>query len=244
MSLQDLEAAQQQLQKTLLRYQALNVLAKTDENFAKPGIADVKFTSSAEVKTYVKMAECQRLIATFSEEETLRQAKLRECVAILDVALECVHALRDAKLEGLVQLQYARTYASGKNYQAAKKYFAESMTTAKATNNTQLGMTAKVELQKLELAHNKVAYLLRKMKKLAASGNKEEEQVRAIFDKYDHDGKGYITAIELRNLATDLGTHPELTDDELKEALRQIDQSDDDELSFEELWSWWILDKL
>ena len=34
------------------------------------------------------------------------------------------------------------------------------------------------------------------------------------------------------------------TDEELKEAVSQIDKSNDGEFSFEELWTWWIQDKL
>ena len=35
-----------------------------------------------------------------------------------------------------------------------------------------------------------------------------------------------------------------LTEEELAEALFQIDQSDDNEFSFDELWMWWISDKI
>ena len=46
---------------------------------------------------------------------------------------------------------------------------------------------------------------------------------------------------------SDLWLHPEavnFTDDELTEAVSQIDKSNDGEFSFEELWTWWIQDKL
>ena len=65
-----------------------------------------------------------------------------------------------------------------------------------------------------------------------------------LFNKHDRDQSGDISVEEFRGLATDLGTVPELTDEEVAEAVAQIDKSNDAEFSFEELWTWWIQDKL
>ena len=96
------------------------------------------------------------------------------------------------------------------------------------------------KLTKLEIEHNRIGVLLEKMKKLKASGNREEEQLRNVFNKHDVDGSGDISTEEFKGIASDLGTVPELTDEELKEAVSQIDKSNDGEFSFEELWTWWI----
>ena len=82
------------------------------------------------------------------------------------------------------------------------------------------------------------------MRKLAEEGNKEEEQLRATFAKFDVDKSGHLDSGEFSSLASELGTYPELTPEELDEALLQIDQSDDAEFSFDELWMWWVSDKI
>ena len=48
-----------------------------------------------------------------------------------------------------------------------------------------------------------------------------------MFNKHDVDGSGEIDVEEFRGLATDLGTVPELTDEEVAEAVSQIDKSND-----------------
>ena len=64
------------------------------------------------------------------------------------------------------------------------------------------------------------------------------------FEKFDVDKSGHLDSREFSNLASELGTFPPLTEEELDEALFQIDQSDDNEFSFDELWMWWISDKI
>ncbi len=43
-------------------------------------------------------------------------------------------------------------------------------------------------------------------------------------------------------LAVELGTFPPLSQEELDEALLQLDNSKDGSISFEEFWAWWVTD--
>lgn len=66
----------------------------------------------------------------------------------------------------------------------------------------------------------------------------DRDQIRAIFNKYDHDRSGYIQKDELKNLAVDLNIT--LTDNELRAAMDVLDPNRRGEISFENFYLWWI----
>lgn len=47
--------------------------------------------------------------------------------------------------------------------------------------------------------------------------NREEEAIKAAFDKFDADESGFIDMREYQNLASELGTFPALSEEELHE---------------------------
>ena len=64
----------------------------------------------------------------------------------------------------------------------------------------------------------------------------QKEDLEELFDKLDSDGGGTIDVDELRKLTTDLGLS--LTTVELQEAMRDIDDDDDNEIEFAEFYEW------
>ena len=61
--------------------------------------------------------------------------------------------------------------------------------------------------------------------------------VRAIFDKYDHDGSGSIDHQEFREMLKDLGVS--MTKSEFQEAITMLDNDHNGEVDFEEFLGWW-----
>jgi Ca2+-binding EF-hand superfamily protein len=55
-------------------------------------------------------------------------------------------------------------------------------------------------------------------------------------------GTGSMELTEFASLAVELGCMPALTDEELFEALLQLDNSDDGKVTFDEFWAWWVRD--
>jgi len=55
-------------------------------------------------------------------------------------------------------------------------------------------------------------------------------------------GVGEMDMSEYSLLAVELGTFPPLSQEELDEALLQLDNSKDGSISFEEFWAWWVTD--
>ena len=241
------------LQESLKRYQALNYLARKDQNYKKPGISNLFTTQCKEIELYLAIAECKRLMATQLEDDYDKIKKLKEADNDCQVAYACVRKLtpdsedetRQMKIaEGDVLKILGTIYAQAKLYHASKDSYKQASKLYEDNNYGEGEASIMVKMTKLEIEHNRIGVLIDKMKKLKAAGNREEEQLRAVFNKHDVDGSGDISTEEFKGIATDLGTVPELTDDELKEAVSQIDKSNDGEFSFEELWTWWIQDKL
>jgi Ca2+-binding EF-hand superfamily protein len=65
----------------------------------------------------------------------------------------------------------------------------------------------------------------------------ERFDVQRIFERYDADGSGAISARELQLLCADLGVH--LSKREVKDALKKLDKDGSASLSFEEFFPWW-----
>jgi Ca2+-binding EF-hand superfamily protein len=59
-----------------------------------------------------------------------------------------------------------------------------------------------------------------------------EARLREAFARYDVDGDGHITAVELRALAASLGQ--EISDEQAEEMLRAMDTDGDGQITFEE----------
>ena len=98
------------------------------------------------------------------------------------------------------------------------------------------------DLNKLSFKLDKVAFINAQMKSAQASGNKERDAVLKAFKKFDTDGSGEMDSSEFASLAVELGTYPPLKQEELDEAMRQLDNSADGKISFDEFWTWWITD--
>lgn len=59
-----------------------------------------------------------------------------------------------------------------------------------------------------------------------------EEEIREAFKVFDRDGKGFITAVELRRVMTSLGE--KLTDEEVDDMIREVDVDGDGQINYEE----------
>ncbi|GMY05323.1 calmodulin-7 isoform X2 [Fagus crenata] len=72
-----------------------------------------------------------------------------------------------------------------------------------------------------------LSLMARKMK-----DSDSEEQLKEAFRVFDKDQDGFISAIELRNVLTNLGE--KLTDDEVDEMIREADADGDGQINYEE----------
>lgn len=86
---------------------------------------------------------------------------------------------------------------------------------------------------------SKVSFINSRLKDAANPDNREREAVLCAFRKFDRDGSGEMDQHEFASLALELGTYPPLREEELREAMVQLDQSTDGKVTFDELWAWW-----
>ena len=66
--------------------------------------------------------------------------------------------------------------------------------------------------------------------------------IRAVFDKYDHDQSNDIDIAELKNVLEDLGV--EATDERLHDAFSILDVNDDGVIAYDEFSNWWRKDSV
>ena len=126
----------------------------------------------------------------------------------------------------------------------AKEFYEQALEIYKKESDEEHeGVTLKL-ITKVAQAMDRVAWIKQKIAELSSKDNKEEESVKLAFNKFDKDKSGLMSSSEFGYLALELGTFPELTEEEKKEALLQIDNSNDGEYSFDELWAWWVSEKL
>ena len=86
---------------------------------------------------------------------------------------------------------------------------------------------------------DRFAFRKKNMLKATNDFDKDLAGVKRAFDFHDKDGSGEMDVGEFASFAARLGTYPPLKDEEVEEALVQIDKSRDGSISFDEFWVWW-----
>ena len=86
---------------------------------------------------------------------------------------------------------------------------------------------------------DRFAFRKKNLLKATNDFDKDLAGVKRAFDFHDKDGSGEMDVSEFANFAARLGTYPPLKDEEVEEALVQIDKSRDGSISFDEFWVWW-----
>ena len=245
MSDAELLAAQSTLTEARDRYRALQLLDRTDKNYQDHEVSNPD-CKRLEIEVSIQLAEVNRLLAITNMDSLQREHDLKAVVDDLQniLALSKDEDSGSPLLEAKVLQQLGVVYQSHKNYGAADHYYNRALKIFQYYKNGRGVSQLRVVMDAADMEKDQVGTILKKMRKLAEEGNKEEEQLRATFEKFDVDKSGHLDSREFSNLASELGTFPPLTEEELDEALFQIDQSDDNEFSFDELWMWWISDKI
>ena len=64
-----------------------------------------------------------------------------------------------------------------------------------------------------------------------------EETIKKVFTSFDADNSGFIDSHELQSVSRELGK--ELTEEELKQVLSELDENRDGKISYEEFRNWW-----
>jgi hypothetical protein len=64
-----------------------------------------------------------------------------------------------------------------------------------------------------------------------------EEAIKRVFTSFDADNSGFIDSNELQSVSRELGK--ELTEEELKQVLNELDENRDGKISYEEFRNWW-----
>ena len=131
-----------------------------------------------------------------------------------------------------------------KDLPKCKEFWTKASEVYTEANETQRMKDVEEELRALEVEMDAVATIQDRIKALQSGENKEEQAVRAAFEKFDTDGSGTMEITEFNQLAGELGTFPPLSKAELAEAIEQIDNSMDGQITFDEFWAWWIADEL
>ena len=131
-----------------------------------------------------------------------------------------------------------------KDLPKCKEFWSNAADVYIEAGETQRMKDVEEELRALEVEMDAVATIQDRIKALQSGENKEEQAVRAAFNKFDADGSGTMEITEFNQLAGELGTFPPLSKAELAEAIEQIDNSMDGQITFDEFWAWWIADEL
>ena len=63
-----------------------------------------------------------------------------------------------------------------------------------------------------------------------------EEELRDVFKVFDKDNSGFISASELKEVSSKLGRN--LTDEDVKEMMKETDLDEDGKISYEGKCSW------
>lgn len=245
MSDEDLLSAQITLTEARDHYRALQVLDTTDINYQGPEVANSD-CKQLEINVSVQLAEVERLLAVSKIDPIQRDEGLKSVAEDLQVVLALAKDQNSGSplLEAKVLQQLGVVSQSYKNYSAADHYYNRALQIFQYHKNGRGVSQLRVVMDAADMEKDQVGTIMKRMRKLAQEGNKEEEQLRVTFAKFDVDNSGHLDSGEFSRLASELGTFPPLTEEELDEALFQIDQSDDNEFSFDELWMWWISDKI
>ena len=245
MSDEDLYTAQTTLTEARDRCRQLRILDSEDSNYQDPDVFNPEM-KQFEIEVSIQLAEVNRLLATSQTNPTQREDLYKAVVEDLEVVLGLSkdEDTGSPLLEAKVLQQMGLVYQSNKNYPAADHYYNSALQIHQRNKNGRGVSKVRVMMEAADMEKDQVGTLLKRMRKLAEEGNKEEHQLRVTFDKFDFDKSGHLDSHEFSSLASELGTYPPLTEEELDEALLQIDQGDDNEFSFEELWMWWISDKI
>ena len=62
-----------------------------------------------------------------------------------------------------------------------------------------------------------------------------ETAARKVFDSYDVDGDGLVTADEYRKVVSELGS--QISEEEAQQLIDSLDANGDRQMSFEEFWA-------
>ncbi|GMF17948.1 unnamed protein product [Phytophthora fragariaefolia] len=73
------------------------------------------------------------------------------------------------------------------------------------------------------------------------NADSERSKLKTAFEKLA-DTNGLFTKDRLQALARELGMHDTLTNSEIDDMWRQMEQNDDNMISFETFWKWWVSD--
>lgn len=65
-----------------------------------------------------------------------------------------------------------------------------------------------------------------------------DEVMKKVFKSFDTDNSGFIDSQELAQVSKELGR--QLSNDELEECLKDLDQNKDGKISYEEFSAWWL----
>ena len=119
------------LNQSLKRYQALNYLAKKDQNYKNPAVNKLFTTQCKEIELYLAIAECKRLMSTQVNEDWFCGINiLKEAESACQVAYACVRGLeaefRDRKKNSrtLCRRRYVLQQLGTIYAQSEAKYFA------------------------------------------------------------------------------------------------------------------------
>ena len=182
----------------------------------------------------------------YSEEMRRNQAQwMDDAVACIERALDIYTDIKHTKGEGDCYATLGElNHSAVKDLPKCKELWTRARDVYAECGEKQKVDELTAQLEDLEMEMDAVATIMRKLAALQSGENKEEEAVKAAFEKFDADKSGTMEVHEFADLASELGTYPPLSKEELAEALGQIDNSMDGVITFDEFWAWWVADQL